>query len=443
MQFIHALFGLAFFCLLSWLMSSERKRFPWRVVFWGLSLQLALAGLFLRTDLGQALFKRLAGFVQKLVSMAAPGAEMVFGPLADPVKMGAVFGPEHGYIFSFAGSGLVVIIFFSALMAILYHLGIMQVLVWLLAKVMSMLMGVSGAESMSMAANVFVGQTEAPLVVRPYISGMTNSELNAMMTGGFATIAGSVLAVYMGLLGPELGPHLLTASVMSAPAAFVIAKIMLPETQESRTGRSVQLRIQRTASNVVEAAANGTGDGLKLWLNVIAMLIAFIALVNLANWPLGTLGEWLEMSEPLTLAYLFGKVFAPIAWCMGVEGWHDCELFGTLLGTKVAVNEFVAFDIIFRMPPAGWGDVVLPLGADGSITAADKVAGAFAHTRSAAMAAYALCGFANFASVGIQLGGISPLAPERRGDLSRLALRAMLGGAFASWMTATVAGAFL
>jgi CNT family concentrative nucleoside transporter len=355
--------------------------------------------------------------------------------------MAQVF-PDHGYIFSFAGTGLVVIIFFSALMAILYHLGIMQVLVWMLARVMSMLMGVSGAESMAMAANVFVGQTEAPLVVRPYISAMTNSELNAMMTGGFATIAGSVLAVYMGLLGPELGPHLLTASVMSAPAAFVIAKIMLPETRESRTGGHVSLRIERTASNVVEAAATGTSDGLKLWLNVIAMLIAFIALVNLINWPLGALGESIGMEAPLTLAWLFGKVFAPVAWCMGVEGWHDCELFGTLLGTKIAVNEFVAFDTMIKMPAAGWGDAVTATGAATGVVV-EQVAGAFAHTRSAAMAAYALCGFANFASVGIQIGGISPLAPERRGDLSRLALKAMLGGAFASWMTATVAGAFL
>jgi CNT family concentrative nucleoside transporter len=310
----------------------------------------------------------------------------------------------------------------------------MQLVVWLLARSMSALLGVSGAESMAMAANIFVGQTEAPLVVRPYIGRMTASELNALMTGGFATIAGSVMAVYIGFLGEEYGPHLLTAAVMSAPAAFLIAKIMLPETEVSATGGRLKLKVERNASNLVEAAANGTTDGLRLWLNVIAMLIAFVALVTLADWPLGWLGETLGIEGGLSLSRLFGWVFAPVAWVMGVEGNNDCQLFGTLLGTKVAVNEFVAFSQMSAMT--------------GGIEAlGDRVAGAgdqlFEHARSAKMAAYALCGFANFASIGIQIGGISALAPERKTDLARLALRAMLGGAFASWMTATVAGAFL
>jgi len=262
-------------------------------------------------------------------------------------------------------------------------------------------------------------------VVKPYIDKMTRSELNALMTGGFATIAGSVLAVYMGFLGPEIGPHLLTASVMSAPAAFLIAKIMLPEREASTTGGRVELRMKKNASNLIEAAANGTTDGLKLYLNVVAMLIAFVGLVALVDWPLGALGEHVmpEGAGALSLSRIFGWVFAPVAWAMGVEGWHDCELFGSLLGIKIAVNEFVAMGDLTAMSAGG-------------------TAG-FHSTRSAIMAAYALCGFANFGSIGIQLGGISSLAPERKSDLAKLAMRAMLGGAFASWMTATVAGAFL
>jgi len=426
MQIIHGLLGLGFFCAVSWLMSSHKKRMPWRVIFGGIGLQIFLAWLFLETSAGVRVFGAAKDFVVKLVSMSEPGAKMVFGVLADPVKMGEVFGPENGFIFSFAGKGLVVIIFFSALMGVLYHLGVMQLLVWLMAKVMSWALGVSGAESMSMAANIFVGQTEAPLVVKPYISAMTRSELNALMTGGFATIAGSVLAVYLTVIGEEYGAHLLTASVLSAPAAFVIAKIMQPEVDAPVTSGTVELRFDRNASNMIEAAANGTTDGLKLWMNVIAMLIAFVALVHLVNWPLGAIGEGLGMETALDLDYIFGRVFSPIAWLMGVEGWNDCQLFGSLLGTKIAVNEFVAFSQL---------EAYLPV--EGSVTAV------FQHERSAKMAAYALCGFANFASVGIQLGGITPLAPDRKKDIASLALRAMLGGAFASWMTATVAGIFL
>ncbi len=423
---LRALLGLFFFCGVAWLLSSHRRRFPWRVVLFGLALQLGLAGLILGTVAGQEFFDGIAGLVRKLIGMAEPGARLVFGPLASQELMAETFGAENGFIFAFAGTGLVAIIFFSALMALLYHLGIMQVIIWMLARVMSTLMGVSGAESMAMAANVFVGQTEAPLVVRPYLARMTRSELNALMTGGFATIAGSVLAVYVGFLGEEYGPHLLTASVMSAPAAFLIAKIMLPETERSETAGDVPLKIERSAQNLIEAAANGTQDGLKLWLNVIAMLIAFMALINLIDWPLGWLGdEVLELEGGLTLSRLFGWIFAPVAWVMGVDGWHDSQLFGSLLGLKIAANEFVAFGSMKEMLPGSGGEVVMQA------------------ERSARMAAYALCGFANFASIGIQLGGISPLAPERKTHISQLALRAMLGGAFASWMTATIAGMFL
>ncbi len=424
MQIARALLGLAFFCLAAWLMSSHKKRFPWRVVIGGIGAQLALAFFILGTSRGAVVFQTLSDFFFKLVGMAVPGAEMVFGPLADPAKMGEVFGVENGFVFAFAGRGLVLIIFFSAFMGILYHLGVMQFLIYLMARLMSALLRVSGAESMAMAANVFVGQTEAPLVVKPYLANMTKSELNALMCGGFATIAGSVLAVYVSFLGAEYGPHLLAASVMSAPAAFVVAKILQPETEESETAGQVEFKVERTASNLIEAAANGTSDGLKLWLNVCAMLVAFVALVALVDWPLNSLGVALGLESELSLSLIFGWIFAPVAWCMGIESWHDCQLFGGLLGTKIAVNEFVAFSQMKNLTDT-------------------SAAVAFESARSAKMAAYALCGFANFASVGIQIGGISPLAPERKTDLSKLALRAMLGGAFASWMTATVAGMFL
>ena len=413
MPYLRALLGILFFCAAAWLVSSHRRHMPWRVIAFGIAMQVALAWFILRTAAGAELFDGIAAFFIELISLAAAGTNLVFGPLA---------AGEFGFIFAFAGSGLAAIIFFSALMAVLYHLGVMQVLIWILARVMSALLGVSGAESMAMAANIFVGQTEAPLVVRPYVARMTLSELNAMMTGGFATIAGSVLAVYIGLLGPEYGPHLIAASVMSAPAAFLVAKIMLPERERAATAGKLELRIERTASNLVEAAANGTTDGLKLWLNVIAMLIAFTGLVALVDWPLGALGQHVEGG--LSLSRVFGWVFAPIAWAMGIEGWHDCKLFGSLLGYKIAVNEFVAYTELQDMLP----------GAEGLV---------FESARSAKMAAYALCGFANFASIGIQMGGIPPLAPERKADVAKLATRAMFGGAFASWMTATVAGMFI
>lgn len=424
MSILRGLLGISFFLLVALAMSRDRRRFPWRVVVFGLLMQMLLAWLLIQTSGGRAFFQALADKVTKLISMAEPGAQMVFGPLADPEQMGAIFGEQNRFVFAFAGTGLVALIFFSALMSLLYHIGVMQVVVWLLARCLTFFLGVSGAEAMAMAANIFVGQTEAPLVVKPYIPGMTSSELNALMTGGFATIAGTVLAIYVGFIGPEYGPHLLTASVMSAPAALMIAKIVVPETEVAASAGRVELKIERSSANLIEAATNGISDGLKLWLNVIAMLIGFMALVNFLNWPLGWLGEQLELEGGLSLSVIFGKVFGPVAWLMGVEGWRDCQTLGSLLGTKIAINDFVAF------------------GEMHNITTGIAKQG-FEHTRTAAMAAFALCGFANFASIGIQIGGISPLAPERRTEISRLALRAMFGGAFASWLTATVAGMFL
>lgn len=439
MSVLRALLGLAFFCALAWLMSSDRKRVNPRVVVVGILMQLALAVLILKTDVGRTTLDGLSNFVTRFLSFGEQGAKMVFGTLSgffvDPSVPGEPPSeitwfssfPYHlsteqqkGVEIVFAFKALPTIIYFSCVMAILYYLGIMQRVIWVMAKAMTWLMRVSGAESLAMAANVFVGQTEAPLVVRPYIPRMTKSELMALMTGGFATIAGSVLAVYIGVLGPQYAGHLLAASFMSAPAAFVLAKIMVPETEVSVTGGEVRIDLERTSVNVLDAAADGTSAGLKLYLNVVAMLIAFVAMVALVNWGLGAIPMG-EDAAPLTLQRIFGWVFAPVAWMMGV-GWQDCQTFGGLLGTKIAVNEFVAFTDMARL--------------------ASETTPAMSE-RSLKMAAYALCGFANFSSIGIQIGGISPLAPERRQDLSRLAVRAMIGGAFASWMTATIAGMFL
>ncbi|HVS10470.1 MAG TPA: nucleoside transporter C-terminal domain-containing protein [Planctomycetota bacterium] len=419
MVYLRAALGIAFFCAVAWLISSERRRVPWRIVVFGLLAQLVLGWTILNTLWGRELFESLGLWVAKLIGMTDHGSQLVFGRLADPEA-----GP-WGLVFAF--KALTTIIFFSALMSILYHLGVMQVVVWAIAKVLSALLGVSGAESMSIAANIFCGQAEAPLVVKPYIPRMTDSELMALMTGGFATIAGSVMAVYMGIVGPQYAPHLLSASVMAAPAAFVMAKLMRPETEQAVTAGRVELRIEREASNLIEAAANGTADGLKLWLNVIAMLIAFVALIHLIDWPLGWLGERLELEGGLSLSRIFGWVFAPVAWLIGVEGWRDSQLFGSLLGVKIAVNEFVAYTQLAQMQP----------------DAAGGAGPAFETVRSAKMATYALCGFANFASIGIQIGALTPLAPNRKADIARTALKAMVAGAFASCMTAAVAGMFL
>jgi CNT family concentrative nucleoside transporter len=413
---LRAALGIAFFCLASWLLSSHKRRVPWRIVGFGILLQVMLAWWILDTVSGRAVFEAITAFTVKLISMAQPGSELVFGDLAKR-------GP-WGFVFAFAGTGLAAIIFFSTLMSVLYHLGIMQVVVWAIARIMTATMGVSGAESLAMAANIFLGQTEAPLVVKPYVERMTRSELNSLMIGGFANIAGSVMAVYIGMIGPQYGLHLLSASVMSAPAAFVVAKLMLPETEEPITGRHVELRIDRTSHNVIEAATEGATDGMKLWLNVIAMLIAFMGLVSLVDWILASIGGAKDGVANLSLDGILGHLFAPVAWLVGVEGWHDCRLFGSLLGTKISLNEFVAYARMQQM-----------LAPDAVTT--------FASTRSAELASYALCGFANFASIGIQIGGISPLAPSRRSDLAQLGMRAMIGGAFASCMTAVIAGIFL
>jgi len=415
------LLGMAVLLALAWAMSSHRRLFPRRTVLWGLGLQLTFAVLLLRTDWGQAVFGWLRGAVVQLLAFTDPGAEFVFGPLfrtapqyVENLAPGASWwqavDPAGGQPLTlgivFAIHVLPIIIFFCSLTAILYHLGVMQRLVQGIAWVMQKTMKTSGAETLSVTANIFVGQTEAPVVIRPYLSGLTMSELMAVMVGGFATVAGSVMAAYV-RFGVDAG-HLLTASVLSAPAALVMAKIMLPETEKSETADSVVMSSEREYTNVLEAAAAGATDGVKLALNVGGMLIAFIALVAMVNFGLAFVGT--------SLQEIFGFVFSPLAWTMGVP-WDEARTFGNLLGTKIAINEFVGYIELVRAADAG---ALSP--------------------RSVVIGTYALCGFANFSSLAIQIGGIGAMAPERRGDLARLGLRAMLAGAFASWLTACVAG---
>lgn len=405
------------------LLSNNRRKVSARVVLWGMGLQLALGLFIMRTWLGKVVFERASAFVNAVLSYTDAGAGFIFGNLYNGVAAGATNGPvmytdglsgdlrSLGVIFAF--HVLPTIIFFGAMMSVLYHLGVIQRVVSGIAWVMQRLMGTSGAESLSAAGNIFVGQTEAPLLIKPYVSEMTMSELMAVMCGGFATVSGGVLAAYA-RFGIDVG-HLLTASVMSAPAALVVAKVLFPETGTPTTASGSAPEVKKTTTNVIDAAAAGAADGLKLALNVAAMLLAFIAIVALLNGLLGWVGNLFGVA--LSLKAIFGVVFYPLSFCMGVDTGDLLE-FGNLLGSKIAVNEFVAY---------------VELGA----------AQASLSPRSFTIGTYALCGFANFSSIGIQIGGISSIAPERRGDLARIGLKAMIGGAAASWLTACVAGLFL
>ncbi|MEM8994936.1 MAG: nucleoside transporter C-terminal domain-containing protein [Acidobacteriota bacterium] len=397
-------------------------------------LGFGLGGLWASGVDGRAAFASLSGGVSTFLALSTDGAVFLFGKLADPEYF---FTAEDaawpGFGFQFAFSVLPTIIFFSAFMAVMYYLGFIQVLVGALARFMHWSLKTSGSETLSCSANVFVGQTEAPFLIKPFLDEMTESELNAVMTGGFATIAGGVLAGYIGM-GVNPG-HLIAASVMSAPAALVIAKILHPETEESATSGDVDIPEVKTANNVVEAAANGTTDGLGLALNVGAMIIAFISLIACLDLGLGVLDGWIDGGLlggvapadgeevpgffPGSVATFFGTLFAPLAFIMGVP-WADASAVGNLLGIKVAVNEFVAYGFL-----------------------AESISGGDLQPRSQIIATYALCGFANFSSIGIQIGGIGSLEPSLRPTLSRLAMRALFGGALASFTTATVAGMLL
>ncbi len=410
--------GLFFLLFLAWLISTNRRRINLRTVGWGLALQAVFAVLILKTGPGKQVFFVAREVINRLLGFTDAGASFLFGNLyrGDPNIVQQLGGPgpfqlwdagasqfvNIGTIFAF--HILPTIIFFASLMAVLYHLGVMQRIVEAFAWIMSRFMQTSGAESLSAASNIFVGQTEAPLVVRPYVPSMTMSELMAVMTGGFATIAGGVMAAYV-RFGVDAG-HLMAASVMSAPAALVIAKIIYPETQEPETMGTVKLTVEKKTSNVIDAAASGAADGLKLALNVGAMLMAFLSLIAMINFGLGFLGT--------SLREVLGYLFSPIAFFLGVP-WKDILEMGNLLGTKISINEFVAFVELAQVKSQ-----ISP--------------------RTFTIATYALCGFANFGSIAIQIGGIGGIAPSRRSDLARLGLRAMFGGALASWMTACIAG---
>ncbi len=417
--------GIFVILVIAWLLSNNKRQINYRVVLWGLLLQLVFAVIILKTEPGQAVFIYAKFAITKLLSFTDAGASFLFGSLyrGDPGVVKEIGGagpfqiwdPQNSQYVNigvvFAIHVLPTIIFFASLMSILYHLGIMQRIVQGMAWVMSRFMGTSGAESLSVASNIFVGQTEAPLVIRPFISGLTMSELMAIMTGGFATIAGGVMAAYV-RFGADAG-HLMAASVMSAPAALVMAKIIFPETEESQTKDAVNIHIEKTTSNVVDAAASGAADGLKLALNVGAMLLAFIALIAMIDFMLVQTGGLFGI-EDLSLKKILGFIFAPLALVMGIET-ADVLSVGYLLGTKISLNEFVAF-----VQLGEWRDTLSP--------------------RSFTIATYALCGFANFSSIAIQIGGIGGIAPDRKRDLAKIGLKAMFAGALASWLTATIAG---
>lgn len=423
---LRSLIGFIAFLALAWLLSTRRRCFPLRTVLTGIALQFVLALFVLRTNVGEALFTRLGQIVALLISASDHGARFLFGNLVDVAP--DVWG------FVFMAKALPTIIVFSSLSAIGYHFGVLQKVVAVMAWVMKRAMRVSGAESLSAAANVFMGQTEAPLFVRPYIPTMTDSELHAVMVGGFATIAGSLMAVYAAMLGhsdpaaiSDMARHLLTASIISAPAGLVVAKIMIPETGQPETAGEVRLRLERTTRNLIDAAAAGALEGLKLALNVGAMLIAFIAIIRILDLVLGWFGSLGPIQplvaslgmEQLNLDQILGLVFFPVAWLIGVPV-ADCRSFASLLGTAMAANEFLAYKSLDELISAG---ALAP--------------------RSRTLIIYALCGFANFSSIAIQIAGIGGMAPERRHDLARLGLRAMFGGAMACWMTACVAGVLL
>ena len=398
---ILAILGIAY------VMSNNKKNIDLRIVVWGLGLQLLFGIFILVTPFGKPIFAWFDKLIKKLLSFSNDGSEFLFSSFID--------GKMHPAVINFAFSVLPTVIFFSALMAVLYHIGLMQKVIRFVALVMQKTMKTSGPETTSISANIFVGQTEAPLVIKPFISKMTKSELMAVMTGGFATVAGGVMAIYVGMLDnvPGIAGHLMAASIMSAPAALVIAKIMYPESEKVTNNKeftelSSNLN-EPVEGNVLESLGNGATEGLKLAANIAAMLIAFVALISLSNYILSIFGTSLED--------IFGYIFMPLAFLMGAP-WSESHILGSLLGQKIVLTELIAY--------MNLADIQA-----GTSPLSDK---------TAILASYALCGFANFASIGIQLGGIGSIAPERKKDLAGLVTKAMFGGALASWLTATIAG---
>ncbi|HXV85135.1 MAG TPA: nucleoside transporter C-terminal domain-containing protein [Gemmatimonadales bacterium] len=424
--------GIAAMLGIAWGLSVDRRRVNWRLVGMGVVLQAVVGLIVLKTGVGRALFQGANTMFTGLLGFTEQGSRFIFGnlvknnvpvgvPAGTPENMATVGEPQlwaaTGSYFAF--SVLPTIIFFSSLMSVLYYLGIMQWIVRGLAWGMQRTMKTSGAETLSAAGNIFVGQTEAPLLIKPFVGQMTYSELNTVMVGGFATIAGGVMAAYVGMLTPffpDIAGHLLTASVMNAPAGLVISKMLVPETGEPVTRGTLKLQVERREANVIDAAASGAAQGLQLALTVGGLLIAFIALIALLNAGVAWLGGVVGVPG-LSLQQLLGWLLAPLAWLMGVP-WADADVVGSLIGVKTVVNEFVAYL-----------DLATLLGS-----------GAELSPRATVIATYALLGFANFASIAIQIGGIGGLAPERRSDLSRLGLRAMIGGNLAAFMSASLAG---
>ncbi|HWC96434.1 MAG TPA: NupC/NupG family nucleoside CNT transporter [Candidatus Sulfopaludibacter sp.] len=401
------LLGLAVILGFAWLCSNHKRDIKLRIIAWGMGLQLAFAFLVLKTDFGK-IFQAIGAGVNNMLAYTEAGSEFLFGPL------GKGAGP-FGVVFAF--QVLPIVIFIASFFAILYYLGVMQFVVKLMAIGMQKVMGVSGAESLNVAASIFMGQTEAPLTIRPFLAGLTESELFTIMTSGMAHVSGSVMAAYVKIAGVSI-THLLTAVIMTAPATIMLAKIFVPETEKPATAGRVDIKVEKTAVNVIDAAAQGAGDGLHLALNIGGMLIAFLALIAMCNGILGwvhtlPLMSWL----PPSMEQIFGVVFAPVAWVMGVP-WKDCTAIGDLLGTRLVLNEFVAF---LRLGPMR----------------------ATLDPRSFTIATYALCGFANFSSIAIQIGGIGALAPSRKSDLARFGLRAVAAGSMANFMSACIAGMIL
>ena len=406
---IIAILGLAY------LLSNNKKNIDKKLIIWGISLQIFFAILILKVPGGKFVFNSIDTIIKKILDFSVEGSKFLFGNLADDSLYFPSDGSWPGFGFQFAFLVLPTVIFFSSIMSVLYHIGIMQKIIKVISKVMQKTMGTSGAETTSISANIFVGQTEAPLVIKPFINKMTKSELMAIMTGGFATVAGGVMAAYVLMLSktiPGIAGHLMAASIMSAPAALVIAKIIYPESENPETSKeNIELSKVSDEANFLEAIGNGATEGLKLALNIAAMLIAFISVIALINWVLGliSLGD-ISLSIELILGYLF----MPLAFLMGAP-WSEAQILGSLMGQKLVLTEFIAY---------------------GNLAAVSETVS----ERTATIAAYALCGFANFASIGIQLGGIGSIAPERKKDLAKLVTKAMLGGALASWLTATIAG---
>ncbi|WP_027309323.1 NupC/NupG family nucleoside CNT transporter [Caloramator sp. ALD01] len=406
MEKLMSLIGVIVLLGTAFLLSENKKKVNWILVAKGLTIQIVFALVVLKWPTGQKIFDVISRGVTKLLDFTKYGTTFLFGDLIDTNKFGLIFALQI----------LPTIIFFSALMSVLYYLGVMQAVVSFLAKIMLKLLGTSGAESLSNTANIFLGQTEAPLLIKPYVNDMTRSELLTIMVGGMATVAGGVMAGYIAM-GIDAG-HLIAASLMAAPASLMISKIMLPETEEPKTKGKVDMTFEKMDANVIDAAARGAAEGLQLSLNVGAMLLAFIALVSLINYIIAKFGLLIGMSN-LSLEWIMGRVFAPFTFIIGVP-FKDIIQAGSLLGQKIVINEFFAFANLAELVKTG---------------ALDK--------RTITLLTYALCGFANISSIAIQIGGIGGLAPNRRSDIAKLGVRALIGGTLVGLLNAAIAGILL